>query len=142
MPDIKHYVYSARTTEQGLALLNKTKGERSWDAFISEAIAAHYDIGIDDLTLPPSSFIAEREAKRRAREAEKATKKAEREAAAKAKAEAKAEAAKVRKAASVGEKAAKKAAEKAASKTAAATPKVETPKAPKAAKKQGPGNGK
>ena len=38
----KHYVYSARTTEEGLALINKAKGDRGWDGFVNEAICAHY----------------------------------------------------------------------------------------------------
>jgi hypothetical protein len=48
----KYYVYSARTTEQGLALLNKTKGDRSWDAFISEAVSEHYGLDIAIIALP------------------------------------------------------------------------------------------
>jgi ATPase subunit of ABC transporter with duplicated ATPase domains len=86
----KHYVYSARTTEKGLALLNKTKGDRSWDEFLNEAMVEHYHLDPKLINLPPSKFLADRAAKKAAKEAEKATKKAEREAAAKAKAEKKA----------------------------------------------------
>ncbi|MGD1118215.1 MAG: hypothetical protein ABR886_01845 [Dehalococcoidales bacterium] len=75
MPDNKHYVYSARTTEKGLALLNKTKGDKvSWDAFINEAVAAHYNLDLATITLPPSQWILDRDAKRKAKEAEKAAK--------------------------------------------------------------------
>ncbi len=68
----KHYVYSARTTEKGLALLNKTKGDKSWDTFINEAVAAHYDLPLDVIALPPSEFIAKRAAAKAKREADKA----------------------------------------------------------------------
>ena len=71
MPDNKHYVYSARTTEKGLVLLNKTKGDKkSWDAFINEAVAEHYSLDLANITLPPSQYRLDREA----REAEKAGK--------------------------------------------------------------------
>ena len=93
MPQSGHYVYSARTTEKGLALLNKTKGpEMNWDRFINEAVCAHYNLPLDVIQLPPSKFLAERDEKRKAKEAEKAAKKAEREAQAKEKAKAKADA--------------------------------------------------
>ncbi len=70
----KHYVYSARTTEQGLALLNKARGENVWDAFVNEAVAGHYGLDLSVIAPPPSNFLAEREEKRKAREAEKAKK--------------------------------------------------------------------
>ena len=38
----KHFVYSARTTEEGLALLNNAKGEMGWDSFINEAICRSF----------------------------------------------------------------------------------------------------
>jgi hypothetical protein len=102
----KHFVYSARTTEKGLALLNKTKGtEKSWDQFVTEAVAAHYKLPLDVLTLPPSKFALEREENRKAKEAEKAQK--AKEKADKAAAKAKDEAAKKAKAAKAGKKPAK-----------------------------------
>jgi len=71
----KHYVYSARTTEKGLALLNKTKGtEKSWDQFINDAVAAHYGLKLDAIALPPSKFLEEQKANREAKAAEKADK--------------------------------------------------------------------
>ena len=70
----KHYVYSARTTEKGLALLNKTKGTTSWDTFINEAVAAHYKLSLDIINLPPSKFIEERAAKKAAKDSAKAKK--------------------------------------------------------------------
>jgi hypothetical protein len=80
MEDKKHYVYSARTTEKGLALLNRTKGDRSWDSFVNKAVSEHYGLALEDISLPPSKFLAEREEKRKAREAKKARKAAEKKA--------------------------------------------------------------
>lgn len=74
MPGTKHYVYSARTTEQGLALLNKTKGDRGWDAFVNEAVCAHYGLDPAAVNFPPSKHLAKREEKRKAREVEKKAK--------------------------------------------------------------------
>ena len=86
---MKHYVYSARTTEKGLAILNKAKGDRSWDAFIAEAVAAHYSLDLAKVALPPSKFLADQSAKREKRDADRAKAKAAREAKAKEKAAAK-----------------------------------------------------
>lgn len=72
----KHYVYSARTTEDGLAILNKAKGERSWDSFVSEAVAERYGLDLNVIALPPSKFLAERAERKAAKEAEKKAKKA------------------------------------------------------------------
>ena len=76
MPDKKHFVYSSRTTREGLALINKARGDTSWDVFLSQAVAAHYGIDLAAISLPPSKFLEEQKAKRDAREAEKAAKKA------------------------------------------------------------------
>jgi FKBP-type peptidyl-prolyl cis-trans isomerase len=89
MPETKHYVYSARTTEDGLAVLNKAKGDRSWDDFISQAMAAHYNLDLNVIGLPPSKFLAERQAAKEQKAKEKAERAAKREAEKKAKAEAK-----------------------------------------------------
>ena len=75
MPETKYYVYSARTTEKGLALLNKTKGDKkSWDTFINEVVAAHYGLDLNTITLLLSKYLVEREEKRKAKETEKAKK--------------------------------------------------------------------
>jgi hypothetical protein len=79
----KHYVYSSRTTKEGLALFNKSKGDKSWDQFINDAISAHYGLDPPTVNLPPSRFLAEREEKRKVREAEKAKKAAGKKAKAK-----------------------------------------------------------
>jgi len=103
----KHYVYSARTTKDGLAGLNEARGERGWDSFVNEAVAGHYGLDLSVIAPPPSKFFAEREEKRKAREAElkpkterpkkqpkpKAEKKAKAEAAARVEAKKKAKAA-------------------------------------------------
>jgi hypothetical protein len=47
----KRYVFSARTTREGLRQLNDVKRERgvSWDDLVIDAVCAHY--GLDKLTL-------------------------------------------------------------------------------------------
>lgn len=119
MADKKFYVYSARTTAEGLKLLNATKDKLviGWDKFINDAVAEKYGLKLETIALPPSEFEEKRKAAKAAKEAEKAAK-------AKAKEEAKA----------------KKAAEKAAAKAPKAEPvaepaKAEAPKAKAKAKK-------
>ena len=137
MPETKkHFVYSARTTEKGLALLNKTKGnDKSWDQFVNDAVAAHYNLPLEVIALPPSKFLEEQKANRAAKEAEKATKKVaadkakvEKAAAKKVADKAKAEKAKAEKAKADKAKADKAKAEKAkADKAAKAAAKPVTP---------------
>jgi hypothetical protein len=47
----KHYVFSARTTEEGLRLLGELRQERrlGWDELIIDAMCAHY--GLDKLVM-------------------------------------------------------------------------------------------
>ena len=85
----KHYVYSARTTEAGLRLLNQAKGEMSWDQFLNTAISEHYKLDIGVIGLPPSRFLADRQAARELKAKEKAEKAAKAAADKQAKAEAK-----------------------------------------------------
>lgn len=124
----KYFVYSARTTEAGLALLNKTKDELNlgWDKFISQAVAEKYGLNIEDIALPVSDAMAERAKQKAIKDKEKAEKKA-------ANATKKAE-----KLATKAKEAADKA-EKAAADALAVTPKEEEPPAeepaPKKAKK-------
>jgi ATPase subunit of ABC transporter with duplicated ATPase domains len=126
MPSEKHYVYSARTTEKGLAILNKTKGDRSWDSFLNEAMAAHYHLDLAVISLPPSKFIAERQAKQEQKAKDKAAKVAKVAADKAAKAEAKkvADKAKADKAKADKAKAAKKTEPAAEEKPAAKAPKA------------------
>jgi hypothetical protein len=51
MPKSRHFVFSARTTREGLRQLNDVKRERgvSWDELVIDAVCAHY--GLDKLTL-------------------------------------------------------------------------------------------
>ena len=50
----KHHVFSARTTEEGLKILNRIKAERDvgWDELVVDAVCTHYglDKGIMELT--------------------------------------------------------------------------------------------
>jgi hypothetical protein len=53
----KHYVFSARTTEEGLRLLNELKKERNvgWDDLVLDAVCALY--GLDTLAMfPPKVY--------------------------------------------------------------------------------------
>lgn len=54
MPNEKHFVFSARTTEKGLRLLNDLKGRLgvSWDELIVDAVAAKYHIDKAEIELP------------------------------------------------------------------------------------------
>jgi hypothetical protein len=54
MPREKQYVFSARTTEEGLKRLNELKAEKgiSWDELVIEAVCAHYGLDRDTMTLP------------------------------------------------------------------------------------------
>jgi len=47
----KQYVFSARTTEDGLKRLNELKAERdvSWDDLVLDSVCAHY--GLDKLKM-------------------------------------------------------------------------------------------
>jgi sRNA-binding protein len=128
MPSDKHYVYSARTTEKGLALLNKTKGDRSWDSFINEAVSDHYKLDLNVIALPPSEFIANREKAKAQKAADKAAKVAKAAADKKAKADKKAADAKAKK------DAAKKTGGKKTEPDAEEKPAAEPPKAPKVRK--------
>ena len=50
----KHHVFSARTTEEGLRLLNELKKERSisWDELVIDAVCAHYGLDMGVMALP------------------------------------------------------------------------------------------
>jgi hypothetical protein len=57
----KHYVFSARTTEEGLRLLNGIREERKigWDKLVIDAVCAHY--GLDRLLVAlPKVYRPER----------------------------------------------------------------------------------
>ena len=46
MPNKKHHVFSARTTEVGLEILNGLRKERNvgWDYLVIDAVCAHYGL--------------------------------------------------------------------------------------------------
>ncbi len=86
MDDKKHYVYSARTTPEGLQLLFDKKGDRPWDEFVNEAMAGHYKLDLATMTLPKSEHKAEQEQKQLEKAEDKAKKAKAREDAKKEKA--------------------------------------------------------
>ncbi len=64
MAKAKHFVFSARTTEEGLRLLNNLRKERNigWDDLVLDAICAHY--GLDTLVMfPPKVYRPEKQPK-------------------------------------------------------------------------------
>ena len=75
----KHYVFSARTTEKGLKILNDLKDKLGigWDQLIVDAVCAHYKLDKSVIAVPKDTR----------REEERAAKKAKLEAEKKAKAE-------------------------------------------------------
>ncbi len=50
----KQHVFSARTTEEGLRLLNRLKVEKGvgWDDLVIEAVSTHYGLDMAAMTLP------------------------------------------------------------------------------------------
>ena len=54
MPDKKHSVFSARTTEEGLRILNDLRKERDigWDELVVDAVCAHYGLDKGAMTIP------------------------------------------------------------------------------------------
>lgn len=61
----KHYVFSARTTEAGLKLLNQLKETLgiSWDELVIDAVSAHYRLDRKLLAVPRAEKPAKVEAK-------------------------------------------------------------------------------
>jgi regulator of protease activity HflC (stomatin/prohibitin superfamily) len=123
MPE-KHYVYSSRTTERGLKILNELKDRLgvTWDGLITDAVCAHYKLDRADIALPRdtrreeerAAKEAEKQARAEQREKDRQDKLAKKEADRKAKAEKRAKALKERQ---ERRKAEKKAKAKAAKKT-------------------------
>ena len=52
----KHHIFSARTTEEGLKVLNQLKTERNigWDDLVIDAVCAHYGLDRGVMALPKS----------------------------------------------------------------------------------------
>jgi len=102
MPKEKQYVFSARTTAEGLAILNGIRSEKgiTWDTLVIEAVNAHWGVEV-----PMPARVGPMPEERAALKASKAAEEAER-------AEARAKAAAERKDAKEAEKAAKAKADK------------------------------
>jgi len=92
----RHFVFSARTTEEGLRILNelKDKLDMGWDEFVIDAMCTKYDLDRGALALPRTGPTAEEKAAAKA--AKEADKKAKADAKAKAKADKKAKAEKAK----------------------------------------------
>ena len=54
MPDKKHYVFSARTTEEGLRVLNDMRKQRNigWDDLVVDAVCACYGLDRGVMAIP------------------------------------------------------------------------------------------
>jgi hypothetical protein len=74
----KHYVFSARTTREGLRQLNDVKRERnvSWDDLVIDAVCAHYGLDRSILALPKAEKSPEVETNAKAKPKPKAKAKA------------------------------------------------------------------
>jgi hypothetical protein len=70
----KHYVFSARTTREGLRQLNDVKRERdlSWDDLVIDAVCAHYGLDRSILALPKAEKSPEVETNAKAKPKPKA----------------------------------------------------------------------
>jgi hypothetical protein len=70
----KHYVFSARTTREGLRQLNDIKREHglSWDELVIDAVCAHYGLDKSILALPKAEKVTEVEAEAKAKPKPKA----------------------------------------------------------------------
>jgi hypothetical protein len=74
----RHYVFSARTTREGLRQLNDVKRERgvSWDDLVIDAVCAHYGLDKSTLALPKAEKTSEVQTKAKAKPKPKAKAKA------------------------------------------------------------------
>jgi Rieske Fe-S protein len=54
MADKKHFIFSARTTEEGLKTLNKLRKERGvgWDGLVLDAVCTHYGLDVAVMAAP------------------------------------------------------------------------------------------
>jgi hypothetical protein len=69
MPKGRHYVFSARTTREGLRQLNDVKRERGvgWDDLVIDAVCAHYGLDRSILALPKAEKSPEVETNAKAK---------------------------------------------------------------------------
>lgn len=54
----KHHVFSARTTEEGLRILNDLRKERNvgWDGLVIDAVCAHYGLDKSVMAIPKQAM--------------------------------------------------------------------------------------
>ena len=54
----KHHVFSARTTEEGLRILNDLRKERNvgWDGLVVDAVCAHYGLDKGAMAIPKQAM--------------------------------------------------------------------------------------
>ena len=54
MPDKKHFVFSARTTEDGLRILSDLRKEKDigWDELVIDAVCANYGLDRNIMAIP------------------------------------------------------------------------------------------
>ena len=54
MPERKHRVFSARTTDEGLGILNDLRKERGigWDELVIGAVCTHYGLDVAAMAVP------------------------------------------------------------------------------------------
>jgi len=54
VPENKHHVFSARTTEEGLGILNSLRKERGvgWDELVIGAVCSHYGLDTAVMAFP------------------------------------------------------------------------------------------
>ncbi len=54
----KHHVFSARTTEEGLKMLNDVRKERDigWDELVVDAVCAHYGLDSSVMAIPKQAM--------------------------------------------------------------------------------------
>ena len=54
----KHHVFSARTTEEGLRILNDLRKERNvgWDGLVVDAVCAHYGLDKSVMAIPKQAM--------------------------------------------------------------------------------------
>jgi hypothetical protein len=69
----KQHVFSARTTEEGLQLLNGIRQERGvgWDDLVIDAVCAHYMLDKSVMALPKKEKPAEKASSRKEKPLEK-----------------------------------------------------------------------
>jgi hypothetical protein len=74
MPKSRHYVFSARTTRDGLRQLNDIKREHglSWDDLVIDAVCVRYGLDKSTLALPKAEKVPKVETKSKAKPRPKA----------------------------------------------------------------------